>query len=138
MVSYSSFLLESTYVLVDRIVSGPFASLNHYRILGSMRMQVRAAWVVVAKVSSKLFYLTLCHSPAAYIRIHSRRHCRALLQKSIVDFSRRYWHRKEYSCLVVIIVVLEVLQHEQCASLCFLCWEHIHQSLITKGRESET
>ncbi len=133
--SYSSFLLESTYVLVDRIVSGPFASFNHYRILGSMRVQVCAAWVdhlvVVAKVSPKLFYLTLSHSSAAYIRIHSRRHCRALLQKSIIDFSRRYWHRKEYSCLVVIIVVLEVLQHEKCASLCFLCWEHIHQGLIT-------
>jgi len=107
-----------------------------------MRLEVRATWVdhlvVVSEVSPKLLDLTLCHPPAADIRIHSRRHGRALLQESVVDFSRRHWHRKEHSRLVVVIVVLEVLQHEQGASLSFLRGEHIHQGLITQGRQGET
>jgi len=111
-----SFLLQPTYVLVDWIIPGPLAPLDHYRVLCPMWVQVRAAWVdhlvVVSEVSPKLLDLTLCHPSAADILVHSRRHGRALLQESVVDFSRGYWHRKEHTRLVVVIVVLEVLQHE--------------------------
>jgi len=59
------------------------------------------------------------------------------LEESIVDLLRAYWHGEEHSCLTVVIVILEVLQHKKCPLLSLLRWEHIHEGLITKSRESE-
>jgi hypothetical protein len=70
-----SFPLQSTYVLIDWIVPGPLAPLNHYRVLSPMRLQVCAArvnhLVIVAQVSPELLGLALRHPPAADVRVHS-------------------------------------------------------------------
>ena len=39
--------------------------------------------------------------------------------------------------MVVVIVVVEVLQHEKCPALGLLRREHIHQRFVTKGGQSE-
>jgi hypothetical protein len=70
-----SFPLQPTYVLIDWIVPGPLAPLNHYRVLSPMRLQVCAArvnhLVIVAQVSPELLGLALRHPPAADVRVHS-------------------------------------------------------------------
>jgi len=86
-----------------------------------------------------LFSLNLSHpSATAHVVWICARNSRALLQETIIDFSSWDWHSEQNSCLIIIVIVVEVLQHEKSPALCFLWWEHIHQSLISQSRESET
>ena len=103
-----------------------------------MGVQVGTPWidnlVVMTQMSSyKLFSLTLSHSSAAQVRVNARWHGRALLQKPIVNLSCRYGHGEQNACLVVIVVVLEVLEHKQSASLSLLGREHVHESFIAQS-----
>jgi hypothetical protein len=92
----------------------------------------------VPHVLGNVLCLTLSHASTdeMVIRVGGR-HCRTLLKEPIVDLLRAYWHGEEHSCLTVVIVVLEVLQHKKCTFLSLLRWEHIHKGLITKSRECE-
>ena len=114
------------------------APLDHQRFLGTVGLQVGTPWidnlVVMTQMSSyKLFSLTLSHSSAAQVRVYARWHGRALLQKPIVNLSCRYGHGEQNACLVVIVVVLEVLEHKQSASLSLLGREHVHESFIAQS-----
>lgn len=67
----------------------------------------------------------------AHIRIRGTGHCRALLKEPIVQL--RDGHGEEHTCLVSVVIIVEVLDHKEGLLLCLLSGEHEHQGFITQG-----
>ena len=94
--------------------------------------------VLVPYLLRHLLCLDLSHaSPTAHVVWVRTWHGRTLLEEPIIDLSSRDGHGEKNTGLVIVIVVVEVLQHEERPTLGLLRWEHIHQGFITKGGQSE-
>lgn len=110
--------------------------LDRHRILGSSALDVdridlilSERTVVLEAISFLLLsQLRVSHASSAETSV-SRGYGRALLEDPVVQF--RNGHCEEHTGLVCVVVVVEVLKHEQSSFRGLLGREHVHQSLIT-------